>query len=124
VGEAFHITSDEVITWNQIVETLAEAAGAEAGIVHVPSDLIAAYFPEWGLSLLGDKAFSMIFDNSKTRRFVPDFKAAIPFSEGAKEILAWFDADPARRTVDESFNRTMDRMIAAYHAAWPLKERP
>ena len=72
VGEAFHITSDELLTWNQIFETVARAAGAEAHIVHVPSKLIAAYDADWGAGLLGDKAHSMVFDNGKIKRVVPD----------------------------------------------------
>ena len=89
IGEAYHITSDELLNWNQIHEILARAAGTTAEIVHVPSDLIAAHDPRWGAGLLGDKAHSVIFDNRKIQRLVPDFHPAIPFSRGAEEILAW-----------------------------------
>jgi len=116
LGHAFHITSDELLTWNQIYTILAHAAGVEPQIVHVPSDLIAAFEPEVGAGLLGDKAHSVIFDNSKIKRLVPDFVATIPFSQGAKEIVAWFDADPARHVVDEQVNRLIDRIIASYEA--------
>lgn len=119
IGDAFHITSDEVLSWNQIYTILAHAAGVEPRLVHVPSESIAAFDPEWGASLLGDKAHSVIFDNSKIRRLVPDFVATIPFSQGAREILAWFDADPARRVVDDEVDRLMDRIIAAYEAVRP-----
>ena len=119
VGESFHITSDEVLTWNQIYVLLGRAAGVEARLVHVPSDLIAAYDREWGDSLLGDKTHSMIFDNTKIRRLVPDFVASIPFAEGAREVVAWFGADPANRAVDERVNQTIDRILAAYDRAWP-----
>jgi nucleoside-diphosphate-sugar epimerase len=120
VGDVFHITSDESLTWNQIYEILAKAAGAEPPkIVHVPSELIAAYFPDWGESLLGDKMHSMIFDNSKIKRFVPDFKAVIPFSQGAREIIDWTNADPKRRETDENYNRILDGMIEAYERAFP-----
>jgi hypothetical protein len=61
----------------------------------------------------------MIFDNTKLKRLVPDFAATIPFAHGAKEIMAWFDADPARRVVNAVFNQTVDRILAAYEAAWP-----
>jgi nucleoside-diphosphate-sugar epimerase len=111
IGEAFHITSDEILTWNQIYEILAYAAGVEAHIVHVPSDILAAFDPEWGANLLGDKAHSMIFDNTKIKRIVPDFVASIPFSQGAREILAWFDADPTRQVVDEEFDSLLDKII-------------
>jgi nucleoside-diphosphate-sugar epimerase len=119
MGDAFHITSDEWLTWNQIFHILARAAGAQAHLVHLPSDFIAAFDPAWGDSLLGDKTHSMIFDNSKIKRLVPDFAATIPFSRGAEQIMAWYDADPARQTVDDSFNHLLDRMIAAYEAARP-----
>ncbi len=111
VGEAFHITSDEWLTWDRIHHILAHAAGATADIVHVPSEVIHGYDREWGDSLLGDKAHSMIFDNSKIKRSVPDFAATIPFSQGAEEIIAWYDADPSRRIVDHQLDKTMDRII-------------
>jgi nucleoside-diphosphate-sugar epimerase len=116
IGNAFQITSDEVLTWNQIYTILAHAAGVEPQIVHVPSDLIAAFDPAQGANLLGDKAHSVIFDNTKIKRLVPDFVATIPFSQGAREIIAWLDADPARRVVDEKMDRLEDRLVAAYEA--------
>jgi nucleoside-diphosphate-sugar epimerase len=120
VGHAFHITSDEVLTWNQIYTILAQAAGVEPQIVHVPSDLISAFDPEVGAGLLGDKAHSVIFDNTKIKRLVPDFAATIPFSQGAKEIVAWFDADPARQVVDRQASRLSDNIIAAVEAIRPV----
>ncbi len=119
IGDAFQITSDEVLTWNQIYTIMAHAAGVEPQLVHVSSDLIAAYDKGWGDGLLGDKAHSVIFDNAKLKRLVPDYVAAIPFVRGAEEILAWFDGDPARRVVDEALNRTIDRILAAYESARP-----
>ena len=119
IGDAFHITSDEWLPWNQIFEIVACAAGTEAKMVHIPSELIAAYDPDWGAGLIGDKAHSMIFDNSKVKRLVPDFRATIPFARGAEEIMAWYDADPARRKVDEQFNRLEDDLIARYESIWP-----
>ena len=113
LGEAFHITSDELLTWNQIHELLAAAAGAEAKLCHVPSRTIASYDSAWGDSLLGDKTHSMIFDNSKLKRAVPGFSAAIPYAAGARETLAWYDADPARRDVDAATDALMDRLAAA-----------
>lgn len=113
IGEAFHITSEEMLTWNQIFSAVAEAAGARLEVVHVPSDWIARFDPEWGASLLGDKAHSMIFDNSKLRALVPDFAATVTFPQGAAESLAWYDADPARRRVDERFDGTLDAIVRA-----------
>ncbi len=119
IGDVFHITSDEWLSWNQIFEIVARAAGTEAKMAHIPSELIAAYDPDWGDGLLGDKAHSMIFDNSKVKRLVPDFRATIPFARGAEEIMSWYDADPARRKVDEKFNQIEDDLIARYESIWP-----
>lgn len=119
IGEVFHITSDELLNWNQIFELIARAAGVQADIMHVPSDLINAYDPRWGAGLLGDKANSMVFNNSKIKRFVPDFAATIPFSRGAEEIMTWYDSDPARQVVDEQFDQLEDRILSAYEPAWP-----
>ena len=114
IGEAFHITSDDVLTWDQIAHTLAAAAGTTARLVHVPSDAIAALDPEWGAGLLGDKAHSMVFDTTKLRRLVPDFCAPTPFETGAREIVAWYDADPARRTVDARFDALCDQLVERF----------
>lgn len=119
IGEIFHITSDEWLTWNQIHQIVAAAAGVKAKIVHVPSDLINAYDPVWGESLLGDKAHSFILDNSKIKRAVPDFICTTPFSRGAEEIIAWHMADPGRQRVKAEFNSVCDRILGAYQQAWP-----
>jgi nucleoside-diphosphate-sugar epimerase len=119
LGDTFHITSDEWLSWNQIYEIVAHAAGVEPRLVHVSSDLIAAFDPEWGASLLGDKAHSMIFDNSKIRRLVPDFHAQIPFWQGAREIMAWYDANPARQATNANFDALQDRIIHAVEGIFP-----
>ena len=119
IGEAFHITSDELLSWNQIHALMAEAAGCRCRAVYVPSTMINEFYRETGEGLLGDKAHSVIFDNSKIKRFVPDFQATIPFSEGARQIMEWYDSDPARRVVDESFNQLTERLIQAMAAAAP-----
>ena len=119
VGEAFHITSDELLTWNQIYTLLARAAGVEPNLVHVPSEVIARFDPELGAGLLGDKAHSVIFDNSKIRSFVPDFAPAISFAAGAKEIMAWYDADPARQVINPELDRLMDALVAHMQAVTP-----
>ena len=114
VGEAFHITSDERLTWNQIYRTLAWAAGSpDPELVHVPSEVIARYDADWGAGLLGDKAHSMVFDNTKIKRVVPGYEATVPFARGAEEILSWHDAEPARQRVDRALNATMDDLVAA-----------
>jgi nucleoside-diphosphate-sugar epimerase len=116
IGNAFHITSDEVMTWDQYYRIAAEAAGAEARIVHIASDLLAACVPDMLGSLLGDKAVSVVFDNSKIKRYVPDFKATTPFAQGIRRTLAWFDADPSRRQADAEADARYDKLIAAYES--------
>lgn len=117
-GEAFHITSDELLTWNQIFTIIAEKAGIEPKIVHVPSHIIAQFDSEWGASLLGDKTHSMIFDNTKIKRMVPDYTATIPFARGAEEIISWYDADPSRQVVDQKVNQMMDKIISSYESTF------
>ena len=114
IGEAFHITSDDVLTWNQIAEIVGVAAGVTARIVHVPSDAIAAVDPDWGAGLLGDKAHSMVFDNSKLRQVVPGYRAVIPFEQGARELVAWYDEDPSRQRADPRMDAAMDKLIDTY----------
>ncbi len=114
IGEAFHITSDEWLTWNQIYEILAEAAGAPPPqLVHVPSDLLNAMDPQLGAGLLGDKANSMIFDNTKIKRLAPDFACTIPYARGAREVIAWFEEEASRREIDDAFNAQTERLVAA-----------
>ncbi len=122
IGEAFHITSDEWLTWNQIYELIGKAIEVKPNLVHIPSELIAAYDPEWGANLLGDKAHSMVFDNTKIKRLVPDFKASIPFASGVKETIAWLDAHPTSRPIDDDFNHLVDRILTAYESAWPATQ--
>ena len=70
--------------------------------MHVTSDAIAAADPALGAGIIGDKAHSMVFDNSKIRSLVPAYSPAVRFSDGARQIVEWYDADPERRVVDES----------------------
>jgi len=114
LGDAIQITSDDVLTWNQIAEALAAALGVSAQVVHVPSDAIAAADPDWGAGLLGDKAHSMIFDNAKVRGLVPGWRAVIPFEQGAREIADWYRADPARQVTDARLDAVMDKLAAAW----------
>jgi nucleoside-diphosphate-sugar epimerase len=114
LGHAFHITSDEVLTWDQIYGTIAEALGVEAQIVHIPSDFIASVAPNLSGTLLGDKTWSTVFDNSKIKRFVPGFQATIPFREGIRRTLAWFAAEESRMWVDEAVNIEMETILKAY----------
>jgi nucleoside-diphosphate-sugar epimerase len=121
-GQAFHITTDDVLTWNQIYLDAARAAGAEPKLVHVPSDLIVAYDPEMEGNLLGDKSHSVVFDNGKIKTFVPAFSPKVPWAEGVRRAVAWFDEDPKRRTIDEEADRTWDKILDAYGKSFPGKK--
>lgn len=112
IGEDFHITSDEFLTWDTIYQFTAEAAGCEARIVHVTSDRICAMDADYTGTLLGDKSVSAIFDNSKIKRLVPDFRATIPYRDGIKRTIAWFEADPARQVIDPATDAFIERLIA------------
>src|ERR1035438_7029144 len=98
IGHAFHITSEEVMTWDQYYRITAQAAGVEAQIVHIPSDFLGAAMPDEVGSLTGDKAVSVVFDNSKIKRFVPGYCAKVPFAQGIRRTIEWFDADPDRKS--------------------------
>ncbi len=114
IGHAFHITSDEWLTWNQIYQFVADAAGVELNAVHISTDFIDKVAPGEKDGLWGDKAHCGIFDNSKIKSFVPDFSATIPFSKGIKDTLAWFEADSNRLLVRPETNAMMDRILKAY----------
>jgi len=114
LGEAFHITSDDVLTWDQIAYTLGTALGVAPRLVHVPSDVIAAADPEWGAGLLGDKAHSTVLDNSKVKSVVPGWRAVVPFERGAREIAEWYLVDRARQNVDEKLDALMDKLAADF----------
>ena len=119
IGEAFQITSDESLSWDQIHLEAYQALGVEPNVVHLPSDLIAAYWPAAIGSLIGDKSNSVIFDNSKIKRFVPDFVCEVDWAEGVRRSLGWFEAHPEFQTIDHEMNLLWDRMISSYELAWP-----
>ncbi|MGC5222890.1 SDR family oxidoreductase [Micromonospora sp. DT81.3] len=113
IGEAFHITGTHAPTWNQIYGWLADAAGVTSPeLVHVASETIARMSPDLGPGLLGDKAHSMVFDNGKVRALVPEFRTTITFDEGARRILAHYEATPDGQQVDDQFDALSDRLAA------------
>jgi nucleoside-diphosphate-sugar epimerase len=117
LGQAFHITSDEVLTWNQIYQTIAEALGVKPNIVHIPSDFIAKTAPQLAGNLFGDKMWSTVFDNKKIKTFVPGFQATIPFRDGTRRTAEWFAADEKRRRIDNAVNAEMDHILKGYAGA-------
>lgn len=114
LGHAFHITSDELLTWDQIMDTIADAIGAEPNIIHIPSDYLSTLDDNIKGNLLGDKAYNAIFDNSKIKNFVPGFSASIKFSEGIKQTIEWFESDASRMVVREDVNELIDKIIFKY----------
>ncbi|MFA6598908.1 MAG: NAD-dependent epimerase/dehydratase family protein [Ignavibacteriaceae bacterium] len=110
IGESYHITSDEVLTWNQIAETIAAAAGLELKITHMSAEFISKYDAEWGRNITGDKGYDTTFDNSKIRSVVPDFKATIPYHEGVKEVIDWY-SEKENQIVNAEVDLMMDKMI-------------
>ncbi len=121
IGEAFHITSDEVLSWNQIFLEAGRAAGVEPKLIHIPSDLLAAYIPRLTASLIGDKINSVVFDNRKIKKFVPGFKAEVKWSEGVRKAIKWHEKKPERQIIDKEADKMFDRIIHEYGKAWPAK---
>ncbi|MDZ7722463.1 MAG: NAD-dependent epimerase/dehydratase family protein [candidate division KSB1 bacterium] len=121
VGETVHITSDELLSWNQIYQTIAEAADVDLNGVYLPSHLINAYDSELGAGLLGDKSCSMIPDNSKIKSLVPGFGAEIPFAQGAREIVDYYLNTPQAQVLDEQFDSLTDKMISEWEAFLNIK---
>ncbi|MBT8298636.1 MAG: SDR family oxidoreductase [Maribacter sp.] len=114
IGHAFHITSDEILSWNTIYKILAESLGREANIVHIASDFICKIEPSFTGTLLADKAESVIFDNTKIKTFVPEFKAIIPFAMGIKRTLNWLDENPDRKIINADKNKKIENVLNAY----------
>ena len=114
IGEAFHITSDEVLSWNQIFLEVYEALGLEPNVIHISSEMIIRHDPDKLGTLLGDKANSVVFDNSKIKRFVPDFVCEVNWANGLRRSLAWFESHPEFQTIDDDMNQNWDRIIAFY----------
>ncbi|NDP21925.1 MAG: NAD-dependent epimerase/dehydratase family protein [Paludibacter sp.] len=112
INEAFHITSDEWHCWNNIYRIFAAELNVTPHLVHIPSEIIVKYNKEIGDGLLGDKSHSMIFDNSKIRKFVPEFNPQMKLKDGAKEIVKWFNENTMHIEIDNNFNNFMEKNIA------------
>ncbi len=119
IGEAYQITSDEVLTWDQIYLEAFDTLGAAPRILHAPSELIAAYWPHAGGSLIGDKMHSVVFDNRKVKQAVPDFVCEVNWATGLRRALAWHEAHPEFQTIDHALNQLMDQIVLALEKAAP-----
>lgn len=116
LGEAVHITSDETLTWNQAYEIIGRTIGVKPNLVHISSDFLAAFNPELLGSLLGDKANSVVFDNSKIKRLVPGFCAQVRYDQGVARCWEYLQAHRELQKEDPSFDAWCDRVIAAHFA--------
>jgi nucleoside-diphosphate-sugar epimerase len=119
IGESFHITSDQVLSWDQIYLEAYQALGQEPNVVHIPSELIAAYWPHATGSLIGDKVNSAVFDNSKIKKFVPSYNCEVSWADGLRRSLDWFESHPEFQTVDDESNGLWDTIIDGYERAFP-----
>jgi nucleoside-diphosphate-sugar epimerase len=114
LGEDFHITTDEVLSWNGIYQEIGFALGRPIELVTMPSAFIAERHPDLGPKLLGDKAHHGCFDNCKIKAAVPSFACHSSLRQALRRSLTWFRADPARQTVDAEADRRQDELIAAW----------
>ena len=119
IGEAFQITSDEVLSWNQIYLEAYQALGLAPNVIHIPSDLLAAFDSHYSGTLIGDKVNSVVFDNSKIKHFVPDYHCVVNWAEGLRRAIAWHEAHPEFQTIDADANALWDRIITAYENVFP-----
>lgn len=117
IGEAVQITGDQALTWETIHLTIADVLGVEPRIVHIPSDFIAMVDPDMGQHFLGDKTYSSLFDCSKLKRLVPDFRTTIPFHQGVRESIEWFLEDPSRQKTNEKIATAIEKVLGAWKRA-------
>lgn len=114
IGQPFHITSNEVKTWDQYLRVIAQAIGVEPVIRHLSSEMICAIAPDLRSGVMGDLCNSYVVDNSKIKRFVPDYVATMPFERGIRKSIAFFMEHPELQEIDEEWNAMIDRMVDAY----------
>lgn len=118
IGEAYHITSDESVTWNQIYQIIADCLGVKLNAYYVPSDFLAKTSNyDFTGSLIGDKSNSVVFDNSKVKRAVPDFVATTRLDMGIKLAIDNILSKPELQVEDPEFDEWCDKVIDALEAA-------
>lgn len=117
IGETYQITGDESLTWNQIYHIIAGALNTKANLVHIAADALVACYPEWEGGLIGDKCNSVLFDNSKVKKAVPDFAATVRFDQGVRQTLAYLYAHPELQIPDPTFDAWTDQVIEQYEKA-------
>ena len=121
IGEAFQITGDETLTWNQIYATIADALGVELKPYYVTSDFLAAVGDKYGYdfegSLIGDKSVSVVFDNRKLKQAVPDMRTNVRFDQGVRIAIDYVLSHPERQIPDPEFDAWCDKVIEAIEGA-------
>lgn len=117
IGQSYQITSDESLSWNRIYDCIGEALGIPVNKYHITSDFLSACDPEYQGTLNGDKAHSVVFDNTKVKALVPDYRAVIPFSEGAKQCVTYLKDTPSAQVLDPEFDLFCERIIRAQEGA-------
>lgn len=116
IGEAYQITSDEVLTWDQITRYLGAAAGYEPDLLHLSADFMTGCLPALHSELVGDKLNSVCFDNSKIKALVPEYQAVKRFEDGIRESVDWYRSQPELLVLDEEWDALCDRLVAAHEA--------
>ena len=117
IGERFHITSDEALTWNRITAETAVALGVEPPVVEkIPVDFICERFPETTGGFKSDKVEPGVFDNAKIKRLVPDFVCRKPFAVGIRESVDWLRSHPEDQQTNPKADEFVDRIVAAWRA--------
>ncbi len=114
LGHGFHITSDEVKTWDQYLKVIGQAVGIEPKIIHMTSETISKFIPELEGPLFGDLSNSYVVDNTKIKTFVPEYQATTNFENGIRQSIAYFEANPELQRIDVAFNKKMDKAIEVY----------
>jgi len=117
IGEAFHITSDQAVTWNCLFFEMGQAIGREPNVVHIPTDFLCREFPQFESPLKGDRAAHSIFDNTKIKRFAPGFQCRMSPRDIIRDSFAWYDEDPARRIVNAKTGALLDSVVERWRKA-------
>jgi nucleoside-diphosphate-sugar epimerase len=114
IGHQFHITGDELLTWEMIMKTYGQVLGVEPNIVHVPVDFIAKVYPEKGAAIYSDMIENGVFDLTKLKKFVPGYHSTIPLREGLARSVKWYRDHPDKMIISEENNKEMDAILAAW----------
>ncbi|MDN5571511.1 MAG: SDR family oxidoreductase [Propionibacteriaceae bacterium] len=123
LGRAVHITSDESLTWNAILRTIGDVAGVTPELTHVSTDMLVATRPELEAGLTGDKAHTVVFDNTLIKRLVPAFDATTTWRQGVERAWTWLADHPDARRPDPAFDAFCDDIVARVRA-WGTQTPP